>query len=404
MDPRALHIEDFTYDLPQERIAQRPLGQRDASRLLVFDRGRISDVRFNDLPSLLPAGSLVVLNSTRVVKARIHFRRATGALIECMVLAPADGGPVEHALQERRISRWRCMVGNARRWKKEPLFTGTGEDRLSAEHEMELDGDIIIRFIWSSDRTFAEMLAMHGHMPLPPYMKREAEGEDDARYNTVFAVHDGSVAAPTASLHFTPELLAQLAVKGTATTEVTLHVGAGTFLPVKSQRMAGHTMHREQVHIPRATIERLLTAIGRSPIVPVGTTALRTIESLCWFGDDLLRGDDPDHLHITQWRPYEAPPAETRYALEAALRWMDARGTDTLTGSTELLIAPGYPFRLATGLITNFHQPGSTLLLLVAAFIGERWREVYDHALAHGYRFLSYGDGSLLWRTGPMAG
>lgn len=403
MDPRTLHIEDFTYDLPQERIAQRPLAQRDASRLLVFDRGHISDALFLDLPSLLPAGSLLVLNSTRVVKARINFRRETGALIECMILEPADGGPVEHALQDRRVSRWRCMVGNARRWKREPLFTGTDEDRLSAEHETEIDGDRIIRFRWSSDRTFSEMLALHGQVPLPPYMEREAEGEDDTRYNTVFAAHDGSVAAPTASLHFTPALLAQLAVNDMATAEVTLHVGAGTFLPVKSQRMAEHAMHREQVRIPRGTVERLLAAIGRSPIVPVGTTALRTIESLCWFGDDLLRGLRTDTLNVKQWRPYEVPAMDPRLSLEAVLRWMDEREEGTVMGSTELLIAPGYRFRLASGLITNFHQPGSTLLLLVAALVGEDWRRIYAHALAQGYRFLSYGDGSLLLPSRSMS-
>lgn len=398
MDPRSLHIEDFTYELPLERIAQRPLERRDASRLLVFKEGRISDSVFSDLPSLLPPASLLVLNDTRVVKARIHFRRSTGAVIECMVLEPADGSPMEKALQAEGIARWRCMIGNARRWKKEPLVIGEGENSLTAEHESEDDGEVVVRFSWKSALSFAEMLALHGNMPLPPYMKRDAVVEDDSRYNTVFAQVQGSVAAPTASLHLTEEMLAAMVHKQVERCSVTLHVGAGTFLPVKSATMEGHAMHSEQIRIPRTTVERLLGSLGKSPIIPVGTTALRTIESLCWFGDALVRGERMDRLSVGQWAPYEHAPEGTKESLEAVLRWLDENGSDEVAGSTSLLIAPGYTFRLANGLVTNFHQPGSTLLLLVAAFVGDGWRSIYDHALAQGYRFLSYGDGSLLWR------
>lgn len=399
MHPRDLRIEDFTYALPAERIAQHPLAERDRSKLLVYEHGRVIDDRSSALADHLPANALLVLNDTRVVKARLVFRRATGARIECMVLEPEGGLTMETALQQRGRSRWWCMVGNAKRWTGEKLTLESGPSMLMAERRDQRNGEHLIEFAWDDDRSFAEVLNRYGDVPLPPYMKRGTDADDPERYNTVIGERDGSVAAPTASLHFTPELLRSLDAKNVRRTRVTLHVGAGTFLPVKAERMEGHRMHSEQVRIPKATVEELLGAWGRSLMVPVGTTALRTIESLCWFGDDLLAGGSATHLSVQQWRPYELPARDTRKSLEAVLRWMVDRGVDEVSGHTSLMIAPGYRFRLADGLVTNFHQPGSTLLLLVAAFLGEDWRKVYDHALGNGYRFLSYGDGSLLWRS-----
>lgn len=401
MDPRRIRIADVTYELPPERVAQRPIADRDAAKLLVYKDGHITDSHFSSLSAHLPEGALLVLNDTRVVKARIIFYRNTGARIECMVLEPEPARPLEEALADRGRSRWWCMVGNAARWAAaETLMAGEGPAMLRATRMEQREGTHLVEFGWDDAASFAEKLTSFGHVPLPPYMKRPDDADDPVRYNTVFAENEGSVAAPTASLHLTPALLDAIAVRGIGMTRVTLHVGAGTFLPVKAETMDGHCMHTEQVRITRATVERLRDQEARrAPIVPVGTTALRTIESLCWFGDDLLSGADPDELAIAQWRPYGTPPADSLAALEAVVRWMDRRGVDTLSGRTALLIAPGYPFRLADALVTNFHQPGSTLLLLVAAFIGEGRKAVYDHALRHGYRFLSYGDGSLLWRT-----
>ncbi|MDX9751529.1 MAG: S-adenosylmethionine:tRNA ribosyltransferase-isomerase, partial [Flavobacteriales bacterium] len=303
---------------------------------------------------------------------------------------------------------WHAFIGNAKRWKdgEELVLRGPlppGVDALRARRT----GPEQVAFRWEpAELTFAEVLRQVGHVPLPPYMQRPDEAADRERYNTVFARHDGSVAAPTASLHLTPELLAEVEAAGARTARLTLHVGAGTFLPVKSDRMAGHTMHREQVRVPLAVVEQLAAQPRYAPIVPVGTTALRTLESLYWHGVMLLQGRAGDTMDIGQWEPYahapEALPA-TEAALHAVLDNMRSTGAERLTGRTRLLIAPGYRFRLADALVTNFHQPQSTLLLLVAAFIGPDWRRVYDHALAGDYRFLSYGDGSLLWRDGSRA-
>lgn len=399
MHPRELAIADFTYTLPEERIAQQPLPDRSASRLLVMRDGRISDSVFSDLPTELPSGSLLVLNDTRVVNARIVFHRATGARIELLCLSPADGGPVERSFAERGQSDWNCFIGNAKRWKEgEQLVLHADGSKLSAERI----GTEVVRFTWEpAEQSFVDVLKRFGHVPLPPYMKRPDEPADVERYNTVFARHEGSVAAPTASLHFSGEVLQALRDKGAVTTELTLHVGAGTFLPVKSERMHDHRMHEEQVRISRSAIEAVRERLGNGPIVAVGTTAMRTLESLYWHGLRLHLGEGLTSMDVTQWEPYEAgneelAPAE---ALDAILRDLQSRGEDRLIGRTSLMIAPGYRFRFADALVTNFHQPQSTLLLLVAAFVGPEWRTAYEHALSHGYRFLSYGDGSLLWRA-----
>lgn len=403
MHPRDLAIADFTYDLPAERIAQFPLHDRDAGRLLVYRSGAIADHRFQELPAALPPGALLVMNDTRVVHARLAFRRATGALIECMVLTPADGRPIEQALLDRGTTTWWCMVGNAKRWKGEELMAEHGGAKVRMHSVDTQHGEHRVLFAWEEDRPFLEVLATHGDLPLPPYMKRAAVAEDETRYNTVFAERAGSVAAPTASLHFSPAVLEALQKREVATTKVTLHVGAGTFLPVKSTTMEGHAMHSEQVRIPLGTVRQLRRQLDRGPIIPVGTTALRTIESLYWYGVDLLQQGEAvaEYLAVDQWRPYapgEAPRPEQ--ALDAVVDHLERRGADALTGHTSLLIAPGYRFRLAQGLVTNFHQPNSTLLLLVAALVGPDWRRIYAHALANDYRFLSYGDASLLLPEG----
>lgn len=398
-DPQAIAIGDLTYELPQERIAQYPLAERDAAKLLVHRNGHTTDRRFSDLPDELPQHALLVLNDTRVIHARVGFKRATGAVIECMVLSPEDARPMEAALLDKGVSRWWCMVGNAKRWKGEKLTVEKDGHRMVAERVGVLDGEHLIEFRWEGPETFIQQLDRFGTVPLPPYMRRTAEVDDEARYNTVFAEHPGSVAAPTASLHFTPGLMQAMGAKGIRTACVTLHVGAGTFLPVKSETMRDHPMHSEQVRISRSTVHGLLEQIGHGPVVPIGTTAMRTIESLYWFGADLLGGADPEQLEVEQWRPYAAlPEPDPKAALNAVLAWLDRHGQEAVIGTTRLLIAPGYKFRVSDALITNFHQPRSTLLLLVAALIGPQWRSVYGHALAHGYRFLSYGDGSLLWR------
>ncbi|MBL7963166.1 MAG: S-adenosylmethionine:tRNA ribosyltransferase-isomerase [Flavobacteriales bacterium] len=408
MHPRDLSIADFTYDLPPERIAQHPLADRDASRLLVYREGVIKDRVFRELPELLPANALLVLNDTRVVNARLHFRKESGATVEVFCLEPAGGGPVEAAFAQRGEVLWQCALGNAKRWKAGPLGhqfrSPQGDAQLFAERLSTGREGTLVRLTWEpAELTFSEVLARAGEVPLPPYMHRAAEAEDSQRYQTVYARHEGSVAAPTAGLHFTPALMDALKAKGMEVARVTLHVGAGTFRPVKSRTLSGHAMHQERIEVTRAAVQTLHEAVGQRPIVVVGTTSLRTLESLYWHGVMLLHGEASEGVAIDQWYPYEnGLPAmpDAAAALKAVLDDMDVRGEDALSGHTSLLIAPGYAVKLADALITNFHQPQSTLLLLVEAFAGPARQRIYRHALDHGYRFLSYGDGSLLWRAG----
>jgi S-adenosylmethionine:tRNA ribosyltransferase-isomerase len=403
--PRDLSITDHTYTLPPDRIAAHPLADRDASRLLQYRQGAITDHTFRDLPGLLTPGSLLLMNDTRVVNARLLFRRETGAVIEVFCLEPDGDMPVEQAFLQRGEVVWRCALGNARRWKDDVLRqlyrAPRGAVQLFAQRAGFAPQGQRVRLSWlPAELTFAEVLDLAGDVPLPPYLQREAEAEDAERYQTVYAQHAGSVAAPTAGLHFTPALLDRLDARGVVRQRVTLHVGAGTFAPVKAGTMAGHAMHQERVQVSRATVQALLGAIGQRPVVVVGTTTLRTVESLYWHGAAILRGGGADGLRVEQWEPYgtevrDQPAPEA--ALEAVLAWMDLHGFEQVSGETRLLIAPGYRVRMADALITNFHQPNSTLLLLVAACVGDDWRRIYHHALDHGYRFLSYGDGSLLW-------
>ena len=407
-DPRQLSIHDFTYPLPTERIAPEPLPDRAASRLLVSRSGVITDNTFRDLPGALPAGSLLIFNDTRVVRARLLARRPTGGQVELFCLEPvAPHRSLELALQQTTHCTWRCLVGNGRRWKEGPVSlefeTTDGQPAtLHAERQTQEAGTALIDFRWEpAELPFAEVLRAAGHLPLPPYIDRPDTAADAVRYQTVYAAAEGAVAAPTAGLHFTPEILTELRTQGFDIGYVTLHVGAGTFQPVKADRMANHPMHTEPIIVMAALLRQLL-AHQPGPVIAVGTTSLRTLETLYWLGVGLLLNPDatPGELLVTQWQPYEQAEAATsispKEALTALLRYLEARGTDTLEANTRLLIAPSYRFRLVQGLVTNFHQPESTLLLLVAALLGPRWRVVYDHALAHGYRFLSYGDSSLL--------
>ena len=406
-DPSLLSILDFAYLLPADRIAPEPLPDRAASRLLLSRSGVITDKTFRDLPGELPAGALLIFNDTRVVRARLLARRPTGGQVELFCLEPvAPHRSLELALQQTGHCTWRCLVGNGRRWKEGPVRlefeTAEGQPAaLHAERQAQEAGTALIDFRWEpTELPFAEVLRAAGHLPLPPYIDRPDTAADAVRYQTVYAAAEGAVAAPTAGLHFTPEILAELQARGFATGHVTLHVGAGTFQPVKADRMADHPMHTEPIIVTAALLRQLL-AHRPGPVIAVGTTSLRTLETLYWLGAGLLLASaEPDELLVTQWQPYEQPEAAANIspeaALEALLRYLDARGTDTLEANTRLLIAPGYRFRLVRGLITNFHQPESTLLLLVAALLGPGWRAVYEHALGHGYRFLSYGDSSLL--------
>ncbi len=399
MHPRELSIFDLTYDLPQEKIAQQPLAVRDASKLLVYQNGAISDRTFHELPALLPRNCLLVLNNTRVVNARILFLRATGGRVEVFCLEPVHGPGIEAAFAQKGAGLWTCMLGNARKWRLGEKLA-LRSDGLTLEAERTAHDQVA--FTWSpADRTFAEVLNSLGHVPLPPYMTRPDDAADKLRYNTVIARHDGSVAAPTASLHFTPAILEQLNAYGHSTTELTLHVGAGTFLQVKSPNMAGHQMHREQVHIPLTVLQDLASRLGNAPLGPVGTTALRSLESIYWHGVKIMQGRAGVELDIEQWEPYDHTAAlpSAAEALDAVITHIRSHGLDQCTGSTRLLVAPGYTFRFTDALVTNFHQPQSTLLLLVAALVGDDWREVYAHALQTGYRFLSYGDSSLLFKN-----
>ena len=404
-DPCQLRIQDFTYDLPAGRIAPAPLPDRAASRLLVSRAGTITDRTFRDLPAELPAGSLLIFNDTRVVRARLLARRPSGGQVELFCLEPvAPHRALELALQQTGAATWRCLVGNGRRWKDGPVTvdftTADGQPAtLRAERRAREGGESVLDFEWTpAALPFAEVLRAAGHLPLPPYLNRAPTPTDARRYQTVYAAHEGAVAAPTAGLHFTPAVLEALTDSGIATGYVTLHVGAGTFQPVKAGRMAEHPMHAEPI-IVRAGLLRQLLAQRPRPVIAVGTTSLRTLESLYWLGAALAQnpGAAPAELRVSQWQPYAPGPATSpEAALTALLAHLERRGTDTVEAHTRLLIAPGYRFRLIDGLITNFHQPESTLLLLVAALLGPGWRTVYDHALAHGYRFLSYGDSSLL--------
>ncbi|TND10465.1 MAG: S-adenosylmethionine:tRNA ribosyltransferase-isomerase [Bacteroidetes bacterium] len=405
-EPKRIRISDFSYDLPEDRIAQHPLPDRDASRLLVCRDGIITERVFRDIAAELPAEMLLVFNDTRVIRARLEFFRSTGGRIEIFCTEPDTPADVQQLMQQEESCTVKCLVGNLKKWKagevlEKKIFVAGSEILLRAERAGEAGELQRIRFSWSPGTvSFSQIVEACGLLPLPPYMNREASAEDDERYQTIYAQHNGSVAAPTAGLHFTEHVLEELRRKNIHTAQVTLHVGAGTFRPVKSETMSGHDMHREEVSVSHALVKKLAEARGGT-VCAVGTTALRTLESLYWFGKKLVLfpGKHLGEMQVGQWEPYEQnADVPVPVALRALHDWMTENNKETLTGSTSLLIAPGYDFKIVHALITNFHQPQSTLLLLVAAFAGNRYRDIYDYALAREFRFLSYGDSSLLFR------
>ncbi len=407
MHPKELSIKDFTYDLPDERIARYPLPERDQSKLLIYRNGQIAESIYAELAEQLPTNSLLVFNNTKVVEARLLFEKPNGGKIEIFCLEPHEQyGDITNAMLQKGKVLWKCLVGGAKKWKEGALISrikkyDTGEITLTAR-KMELYADAyLIELNWDDPAmSFAELLHVAGVIPLPPYLNRAAEASDQERYQTIYAKHDGSVAAPTAGLHFTDHLFTKLARKNIVHAFVTLHVGAGTFKPVKSETMQDHEMHAEFIDVSATFIEQLLQQIT-GPVIAVGTTSLRTLESLYWLGVKTKLDPDisTDALTITQWEPYELAQHNmaASEALRALLLWLQHNRTERLITKTQIIIAPGYTFRIIQGLITNFHQPQSTLLLLVAAITHDNWKNIYQYALDHEFRFLSYGDGSLLW-------
>ncbi|NDK54602.1 S-adenosylmethionine:tRNA ribosyltransferase-isomerase [Pontibacter fetidus] len=401
-DPKKLAIKDFVYELPDERIAKFPLPERDQSKLLYYSHGTIADHTFTDLPSLLPADTLLVFNDTKVVQARLLFQKETGGIIEIFCLEPVKPHTeVQLAMQQTHSCTWKCLVGNNKRWKNGKLYLHFEGGTVTAEREAQKDGHFLINFAWEpANLTFAEVLERCGKLPLPPYLNRDLTPDDRTRYQTIYANQEGAVAAPTAGLHFTDKVMATIKANGITTAYLTLHVGAGTFKPVKADVMEEHEMHAEQLYITKDFILQLLAQVEQhKPVIPVGTTSMRSLESLYWLGVKVLQQPalQQDQLHINQWFAYErAELPSATIALKALLQFMANYNTNHLHASTQIIIAPGYSFRICKGLVTNFHQPESTLLLLVSALIGENWRKVYQHAMDNNYRFLSYGDSSLL--------
>ena len=398
-DVKHISIEEYDYPLPEERIAKYPLPERDASNLLVLKDNEIKKSQFKYVGDFLPQDTLLVFNETKVIRARLQFHKATGSRIEIFCLEPEKDYQV--AFSATSPVRWKCLIGNSKRWKEGKLTmelsVGGKPVVLSAERISQNDQYAEIEFSWTPENlSFASVLEAAGEIPLPPYLHRDAEPDDRDRYQTVFARYDGSVAAPTAGLHFTQPLIAALREQGFTFDEVTLHVGAGTFKPVSTDTIGEHAMHSETIIVRKSLIQNLINQIGK-PIIPVGTTSTRTLESLYWIGVMLKeQGLALRPLHVEQWFPYEdhAPMSATE-ALQNIVDYLEKHGSTRLEASTALMIAPSYKMRIITGLITNFHQPKSTLLLLVSALIGERWKDCYRFALDNGFRFLSYGDSCL---------
>ena len=435
MHPKNISIVDYTYHLPEENIAKYPLSERDASKLLIYKDGVIETSLYKKLDQHLPKKSLIVFNNTKVVEARLLFEKSSGSNIEIFCLEPDDRyGDITSAMLQKEKVYWKCLVGGAKKWK-EPFLQKKidATTHLFARIEEKRNDYFLIEFNWSnSNLSFAEVLHDAGLIPLPPYLNRTVEEEDKTTYQTIYAMHNGSVAAPTAGLHFTENLMRKLKHQNVEPIYVTLHVGAGTFKPVKAATMQEHEMHAEFIDVSKESIEQL---ISNKTIVATGTTSLRTIESLYWMGIKIEvrrqkgeggrekeevrrqkgegereegedrkekmedRSEDLDELSIKQWDAYELPQNISKAtALQALLNWMNEQNLDRLICKTQIIIAPGYTLKIADGLITNFHQPQSTLLLLIAAIVGDKWKDIYNYAMKNNFRFLSYGDGSLLWK------
>jgi S-adenosylmethionine:tRNA ribosyltransferase-isomerase len=436
-NPKNISIHDYTYSLPEERIAKYPLAERDASKLLVYKEGEIAEDNYKSITNHIPENSLLIFNNTKVVEARLLFQKPTGGVIEIFCLEPhknpslpsqgRDADPVFQPFTQKGKVLWQCLVGGASKWKRgqvlekrikldEIVSSRLWQDPqekeiiLHASYIEKRNDSFIIQLSWSpTELSFAEVLHYAGAIPLPPYIKRAVEEADSERYQTVYAHFDGSVAAPTAGLHFTDTIFQKLKEKNIPTDFVTLHVGAGTFKPVKADTMQEHDMHAEWIDVPKTTIKNIIDHLDNN-IIAVGTTSLRTIESLYWLGVKQLlvisqeSGGEPDRsLSLLQWEAYELTEKNisAKESLQSLLNWMGKNKLERLVAKTQILIAPGYEFKIIKGLITNFHQPQSTLLLLVAALIGDDWRKVYDYALQNDFRFLSYGDGSLLFPLSP---
>lgn len=401
----SISIENFDYLLPEENIAKHPLQERDKAKLLYLtEDGKIEDRIFSHLPELLDKNTLVILNDTKVVYARLFFQKSSGATIEIFCLEPIEPNDMQLAFSETRQCRWKCLIGNNKKWKdgvlKKACHYGGKEITLSATRIEQCDNAWIVQFEWNEEVSFAEVLQNMGIVPLPPYLKREAEEGDKTDYQTIYADHDGSVAAPTAGLHFSDKTFLDLKERQIKCDFVTLHVGAGTFKPVTSKTIGEHVMHTERICISKAVIEDLLNHCEKK-IVCIGTTSVRTIESLYWHGVKLGNGEGKyQDIDIKQWEPYaKQTNISTKDALQAILTNLTKNNMDYLYGQTQIIIAPSYKYRITTGMVTNFHQPKSTLLLLVSAMIGDKWKVVYDFALNHSYRFLSFGDACLFQRT-----
>lgn len=405
MNIKDIQIKDFNYPLDDERIAKHPLAEREKCKLLFYRNGEIQDLHFYDVPRLLPEKATLVYNNTRVINARLRFRKPNGgATIEIFCLEPVAPRDYAQIFQTTGECSWLCFVGNSKRWKTGALaqcidVNGT-EVELAASRGEQRGNAFVINFTWdNSDVTFASLLEAIGEIPIPPYLNRSTEESDSEDYQTVYSHIKGSVAAPTAGLHFTDEVLAECDKRGITRRELTLHVGAGTFQPVKSENIGEHAMHTEFISVDRSLLEDLINAEGN--VIAVGTTSVRTLESLYYIGITLMNNPDAseEELRVKQWAPYEKEYCTpTRDALQAIITHLDNNNLDRYIGSTQIMIAPSFKFRIIRGMITNFHQPQSTLLLLVSAFVDGKWKEMYDHALDNGYRFLSYGDSSLLLR------
>lgn len=387
----------YSYELPEERIAKYPLANRGDSKLLLYKDREITTSTFSEIEHHLPEGALLVFNNTKVISARLIFTKVSGAKIEVLCLEPSSPADYERMFSTTEPCRWHAMVGNAKRWKGETL-TLTHEGLELSATLVERDGaDAIVEFSWSDrDRSFGQVIDHFGNMPLPPYLNRKAEEQDRVRYQTVYSEHQGSVAAPTAGLHFTPEIIDHLMGRGFRCTNVTLHVGAGTFLPVKSSNAAEHVMHTEHFTLTIDAIRSIRESLGN--IIAVGTTSVRTLESLMAFGYRALKGEAAIFDRVVgQWEIYDIPSDIDGAALmDALLQYLEHHKMERVDGRTQIMITPHYRFRVISGMVTNFHQPSSTLLLLISAVVGDRWRQIYSYALENGYRFLSYGDSSLL--------
>ena len=405
MKAKELSIKDFTYELPDDRIAIYPVEKRDQSKLLIYKEGTIQETVFETLPDHLSSGDVLVFNDTKVIRARMLFPQPSGKPIEIFCLEPLDFSDPALAFQQEGKSRWKVLIGLAKKWKhgvyqsaRFQLADSTIDVKAWIEDQKK--DYYIVRFEWNTSCPFSEVIEHIGKTPLPPYINRDTEPDDVERYQTVYATFDGSVAAPTAGLHFTPQVLYNLNRKKIQTLRLTLHVGAGTFKPVKAEKMLDHYMHEERFYIELETLKKIQSAKeNKSRIVAIGTTSLRTLESVYWHGASLMAGKTASEVQVMQWTPYEQlQNPSVGDSLQAVIDHLGKKNLHTLSGTTKLLIAPGYSFQVVDALITNFHQPNSTLLLLVAAFIGEDWKKVYAYALENNFRFLSYGDSSLLFR------